>query len=324
MIETGIIGLGNMGTLHGKLLKANPEVRIAGVADLDPARVRQAAAMFDCAGYESVEALLRSSIELVFITVPNTSHAGLACEAMESGADVFVEKPLATSLKDADRVAKSQRESGRRLFVGYNRGFAPVYRGAKRIVDGVSFKPTHVNIIQNDGDMRDPPWLTDVAMTGGFMYDTTVHFLDMARYLLGEITEIRALGRATCYPIPDDFVVQLRLSSGVFGVITTCGHASWISPFERVQVVGDHQSVITEELDQLRYSASLGAVIDGRDYSKLSHNDKWGYAAMHRHIFEVISSGVPCINALSEGYRGVELIEACHRSAAKDGEIISL
>jgi myo-inositol 2-dehydrogenase/D-chiro-inositol 1-dehydrogenase len=161
-------------------------------------------------------------------------------------------------------------------------------------------------------------------MTGGFMYDTTVHFLDMARYLLGEIVELRALGKAFFYPIPDDFVVQLRFAGGAFGAITTCGHASWISPFERVQVVGDHASVITEELDSLRYSASLGAVIEGKDFSKLAHNDKWGYAAMHGHVFDVLKNNTPCLNGFAEGQRVVELIEACHRSAAHDGEVIRL
>jgi myo-inositol 2-dehydrogenase/D-chiro-inositol 1-dehydrogenase len=325
MIRTGIIGLGTMGTLHGKLLQQNAQVEIAGVADVDPAKVRTASELFSCPGHATAGALLAGGLDLAFITVPNTKHATLACAALERGIDVFVEKPLATSLADARRVAAAQRKSGRRLFVGYNRRFAPVYREAKRIVDDAAFRPTHLNMIQNDGDMRDPPWLTDVTMTGGFMYDTTVHFLDMARYLLGEIVEIRALGKGWFYPIPDDFVVQLRFASGAYGTITTCGHASWISPFERVQVVGDHRSVITEELDELRCSPCLGAVVEGRNYSKLPHNDKWGYAAMHGHLFEVLGEAtVACLNGLSEGLRGVELIEACHRSAAGDGQIIRL
>ncbi len=322
MLRTGIIGCGTMGTLHGKLLQQNPDVRLVGTADIDPARAMEAAALFRCPRYDNADALLASDLDLVFVTVPNTKHADLAVRALKRGLHVFVEKPLATNLEDAQRVGEALEKSGTRLFVGYNRRFAPVYREARRIVSAAAFKPAHVNIIQNDGDMANPPWLTDVSMTGGFMYDTTVHFLDMARYLLGEIVELRALGKAFFYPIPDDFVVQLRFADGAFGVITTCGHASWISPFERVQVVGNHASVITEELDTLRHSASLGAVIEGRDYSKLTHNDKWGYAAMHGHVFDVLKSGASCLNGFSEGYRAVELIEACHRSAAHDGEVI--
>jgi myo-inositol 2-dehydrogenase/D-chiro-inositol 1-dehydrogenase len=324
MRKTGIVGCGTMGMLHGKLLRQNPEVAIAGVADSNPARAGEAAAFFGCRSYGSAEALFESGIDLVFVTVPNTSHAVLAIRALEKGLDVFVEKPLATRLEDARQAVEAQKRSGRRLFVGYNRRFAPVYVEARRIAGRPAFRPAQVNITQNDGDMLNPPWLTDIALTGGFLYDTTVHFLDMARYLMGEITEVRALGKAFFYPIPDDFVIQLRFAGGAFGAITTCGHASWISPFERVQVVGDHQSLITEELDRLHSSPSLGAVVEGRDYSKLPHNDKWGYAAMHRHIFEVLKNGGECRNGIAEGYRGVELIEACQKSAAGDGQIIRL
>jgi myo-inositol 2-dehydrogenase/D-chiro-inositol 1-dehydrogenase len=170
--------------------------------------------------------------------------------------------------------------------------------------------------------MQNPPWLTDIKMTGGFMYDTTVHFLDMVLYLLGEITEIRALGKAFFYPIVDGFVIQFKLKSGAIGVITSCGHASWISPFERVQIVGDHKSVITEELDKLVYSPALGAVISGNDYSKLEREEKWGYRQMHDHIFECLKNSVKSLNGLYEGYRVVELIESCYKSAGASGEVI--
>lgn len=311
-----------MGLLHGKLLKARKGVTVAGVTDMNPERGREAAAALGCKLHPSVDDLLGAGLDMVFITVPNTKHAELTLKGLQAGLDVFVEKPLATSLKDAALVRDAEKKSGRRVFIGYNRRFAPVYETARKIVADTGFKPANVNIIQNDGDMQNPPWLTDVAMTGGFMYDTTVHFLDMALYLLGEITELRALGRNFFYPIVDSFVVQLKFANGAYGAITSCGHASWISPFERVQVVGDHKSVITEELDTLHYSPALGAIVDSHGYGKLEHNVKWGYAQMHDHIFSCLEKGDGCINGVREGYRVVELIEACYQSAAADGAII--
>ena len=155
------------------------------------------------------------------------------------------------------------------------------------------------------------------------VYDTTVHFLDMARYLLGDICEIRALGAASFYPIEDGFAVQMKFKSGAYGVISSCGYASWISPFERVQVVGDHKSVITEELDSYRYSSALGAVVEGREFSTLEHDVKWGYAQMHDHMFnECIFGGAAPKNSVDDGYKVVELIEACYESARADGKII--
>jgi myo-inositol 2-dehydrogenase/D-chiro-inositol 1-dehydrogenase len=322
-MKVGIIGLGNMGQLHGTLLEKRQGITVTGVTDIDAKRREQAAEKFNCTAYLSVDSLLDSGIDMVFITVPNTRHGSLAAQALRKGIHVFVEKPLATSLEDAAAVKEAVKRSGKRIFVGYNRRFAPVYVKARELINQASFSPANINIIQNDGDMQNPPWLTDIKMTGGFMYDTTVHFLDMVQYLLGEITELRALGKAFFYSIVDGFVVQFKLKSGAIGVITSCGHASWISPFERVQIVGDHKSVITEELDKLVYSPALGAVIDGQDYSKLEREEKWGYAQMHDHIFSSLKNGSRALNGLYEGYRVVELIEACYKSSAKDGEIIS-
>lgn len=322
-MKIGIIGVGNMGQRHAGLIQSNPRLELYGMTDMDAARAKSAAASFGCRAFESVEDLLASEVEMVFITVPNTAHGPLCLQALNAGKHVFVEKPLATSLQDAKAIRDLQKETGLHVFVGYNRRFAPVYLEAKAKVSQPDFKPVNVNIIQNDGDMQNPPWLTDIKMTGGFMYDTTVHFLDMARYLLGDICELRALGAASFYPIEDGFAVQLRFKSGAFGVISSCGYASWISPFERVQVVGDHKSVITEELDTCRYSGGLGAVVEGKEFSTLEHNEKWGYAQMHEHMFnECIFGGAAPKNSVEDGYRVVELIEACYESARAGGSVI--
>ena len=322
-MDIGIIGGGNMGVLHGGLINKNKNLKLAAVFDNSAEKGEAAARLLDTVYTGTMEELFKKC-EMVFITVPNTAHAELAVKALEAGKHVFVEKPLATNLADAEKVMKAADKAGRRVFVGHNRRFAPVYKEARDIISGGGFKPSNINIIQNDGDMLEPAWLTDIKMTGGFMYDTTVHFLDMARYLMGEVTELRALGKAVCYPIADDFAVLLTFKNGGHGVITTCGHASWISPFERVQVVGDHKSVITEELDSLRYSPGLGKIVEGRDYSKLSHEEKWGYAAMHEHMFNALKTGTEAQNSMTDGYMTVELIEACHRSAGQNGEPVRI
>lgn len=322
-MKIGIIGVGNMGQLHAGLIKSNPRLELYGMTDVNTARAKEVAQSFGCAAFDSVEELLKSEVDMVFITVPNTAHGPLCIQALNAGKHVFVEKPLATNIQDAKAIKELQAKTGLHVFVGYNRRFAPVYLEAKKTISQDDFKPVNINIIQNDGDMQNPAWLTDIKMTGGFMYDTTVHFLDMARYLLGDICELRALGAASFYPIEDGFAIQMKFKSGAFGVISSCGYASWISPFERVQVVGDHKSVITEELDSYRYSSGLGAVVQGKQFATLEHNVKWGYVQMHDHMFnECILGGMAARNDVNDGYKVVELIEACYESARENGKII--
>ncbi len=322
-MKIGIIGGGNMGLLHGKLINSNIELTLSALYDTFKEKGEASAKELGTKFVETLDELF-DNCEMVFITVPNTMHADLAISALKAKKHVFVEKPLATSIEDAKKVMEASEKSGKRVFVGYNRRFAPVYKKAKDLIFDDKFKPSNINIIQNDGDMINPPWLTDVKMTGGFMYDTTVHFLDMARYLMGEITEIRALGKAACYPIIDDFAVLITFENGNYGVISTCGHASWISPFERVQVVGDHTSIITEELDSLRFSPGLNKVIDAKDFSKLPHEEKWGYKFMHEHMFDALKNNKEALNDIKDGYIGVKLMEACYESASKNGQLIKM
>lgn len=320
MIQIGVIGAGNMGKLHASLITKGGHGKVTAVYDMDGARATALAKEHGAKACDSIDELLGSGIGMVYIAVPNTQHAPLAKRALEAGLDVFVEKPFATSVADAEALLEAKRKSGKRLFVGLNRRFAPVYAEARRLATAPDFKAVNINIIQNDGDMMNPPWATDVKLTGGFMYDTTVHFLDMAEFLMGPIAEVSALSSKAFYPIEDGFAILLKFEGGRFGVISTCGYASWMSPFERVQVVGDHRTLVTEELDSIRSSPGLGAVVEAREYAKLPYEEKWGYVQMHAHLFGALASGKPALNDAEVGARTIRLIAACEESAAAGGK----
>lgn len=325
-LRGGIIGTGMMGRTHAKLATESGKVEIVAVFDAVFDRAETLAAQYHAKPFGDLDEMLDYGVDIVYIAVPNNFHAPLTIHCLDRGVNVFCEKPLCTSLADAAKLKEAVERSGKRLFVGHNRRFAPVYLAAKQTIQQPDFKPTSVNIIQNDGDMGGSVWAADFVNIGGFLYDTTVHFLDMAEYLVDEICEVRALGMSACYEgIDDDFVIQFRYKGGGHGAITSCGHASWISPFERVQVVGDHRSVITEELDSFRYCPGLSKTITAEGYEKLPFEVKWGYQPMHEHMYECLEKGVPALNdGISAGIRSVALVEACYRSAARYGEAIQV
>jgi myo-inositol 2-dehydrogenase/D-chiro-inositol 1-dehydrogenase len=323
-INVGIIGAGTMGGVHARIADKIGRVEVASVFDVDRMRAEQLAGQYNSRAFTDLDEMLKSEIEMVFVCVPNRLHAQVSIRALEAGKHVFCEKPLAISVGEALQIRNSAEKLGRKVFVGLNRRFSPIYVQAKKAVSASGFKPAHINIIQNDGDMMGCVWSADLKNMGGFLFDTTVHFLDMAEYLLGEIQEVRALGMAACYELQDDFVIQLKFGNGMLGAITTCGHASWIFPFERVQVVGDHRSVITEELDVYRYSPGLNKTIEAFDYSKLPFDEKWGYQAMHYHMYDVLEKEIPLVNGIEQGIRSVALVEACYRSVDANGAVIDV
>lgn len=325
-LRGGIIGTGTMGGIHAKLASESGKVEIVAIFDVVFSRAEAFAEKYGAKPFGNLQDMLDYGVDIVYIAVPNNFHAGLVISCLDHGVHVFCEKPLATSVEDAKKIQEAVARSGKRLFVGHNRRFAPVYAAAKEAVSNTEYKPSSINIIQNDGDMAGSVWAVDFVNLGGFLYDTTIHLLDMAEYLMGEICQVRALGISACYEgIDDDFVIMLQFKNGGHGAITSNGHASWISPFERVLVVGDHKSVITEELDVYKHSPGLSKPISCEDFSKLPFEVKWGYAPMHDHMYACLESGAPALNdGAAAGVRAVKLVEACYRSAAEGGRAVEI
>lgn len=323
MLKMAIIGSGAMGRIHAGIINASKRAKVAYVFDTVKERAEELALAFGAKPLTKMEELCARDIDMAFVCVPNKLHAQVAIQILRAGINVFSEKPMATNIADAQAMADAAKDSQSRLFVGHNRRFAPVYRQARDTVIQRDYMPHNINIIQNDGDMggEGSIWAADFKNLGGFLYDTTIHFLDMAEYLMGEIESISALGKSACYPVDDDFVIQMKFKSGSLGVISSCGHASWIFPFERVQVAGDHKSVITEELDSYRYCPGLSARIEAYDYTGLSFEKKWGYEDMHIHMYDALENDLPALNDGEVGLRAVKLVETCHDSIAANGAV---
>jgi predicted dehydrogenase len=118
MIRAIVAGLGNMGRSHALALHGHPGVELVGVVNRSPVDLPEALA--NVARYtEYHEALKATSPDLVCIATYTDSHAGYAIAAMQAGAHVFVEKPLAATVAEARRVVAKAQETGRKLVVGY-------------------------------------------------------------------------------------------------------------------------------------------------------------------------------------------------------------
>jgi predicted dehydrogenase len=117
MIRTLVVGLGQMGRSHALAYHANPGFEIVGLVNRSPMTLPD-----DLQGYpvlESFAAGLALKPDLVSINSYTDTHADLACAAMEAGAHVFVEKPLAATVADAERVVATARRTHRKLVIGY-------------------------------------------------------------------------------------------------------------------------------------------------------------------------------------------------------------
>jgi myo-inositol 2-dehydrogenase/D-chiro-inositol 1-dehydrogenase len=313
-LRVGIVGAGHMGQLHAEVLSADERVQITGVADLAARRGEELARKLGAEAFSSTEELLASGIEALYITTPNTTHAEPTLQALSRGVHVFCEKPFATSMKEADAIIRAYRGAAAVYQGGHNRRYAPAYRFLRQRIDD-GFTPFLVTIKMNDGDLKDPPWLSDRKATGGFLYETTIHLLDIGVWLMGDVVEIRALAKANLYPDLVDWAILLSFRDGRMGTLTSSGHASWHGPTERVEIVGDHALLVTEGLDSALYSAGRSEPVVSHGYAQLPPNEKWGYVQEDRAFVDAVLSHGEIGFSAGDGWKIVRLIEACYESA---------
>ena len=158
----------------------------------------------------------------------------------------------------------------------------------------------------------------------GCIYDKGIHLLDMARWLLGPIDEVRCLARSSCYPDLDDAVALLRSRGGAIVTFSACGHATWTAPTERVELFGDHATAVTEGFERLVHAPGLGRSTAMHDFRALPYEQRLGYEQEEQAFLEAIVSGRPTPVSAEDGYRACELVDACYRSAAADGTPVRL
>ena len=313
-LKVGILGAGHMGSVHAAILAKNKRVQITGVADLLQEKREDLAQRVGAKPFSDVDSILDSGIDVLYITTPNTTHTEPTLKALQRGVHVFCEKPFATSIEEADRIVEAFGKSGVVYQGGHNRRFAPNYSFVKeRIEQG--FTPFMANIKMNDGDLKDPPWLSDRKKTGGFLYETTIHLLDLALWLMGDAVEVRAVAKANLYPDLVDWAILLVFDQERMGVLTSSGHASWHAPTERVEIVGDHASLITEGLDLAIHSRGLAQPVESVSFAQLPDESKWGYVQENDAFVSSILANRPSLFSVEEGLKIVRLIDACYRSA---------
>jgi myo-inositol 2-dehydrogenase/D-chiro-inositol 1-dehydrogenase len=313
-IRIAIIGAGHMGRIHAQNLCRDQRVQLVAVEDIVPGSAQKAAAEYGCEACASLAEIFEQKPDAVYVTTPNALHLEPVIAALERGVHVFSEKPMATNLKEAKEILDAVERSGLIYQIGFNRRFAPVYKFARdRIAQG--FVPYSANVKMNRGELLNPSWVGNTALTGGFLYESTIHLLDMIRWLMGEVAEVYCRAEANVYKELDDWSAIFTFESGHHAVFSSCAHSAWAFPFEKVDLYGEHASIVTEEMEKVTYSPGLQKEIVTRDCFQLPMADKWGYIEEDKLFVDaLLGEGFPPVKAL-DGYRAVELAEAMYRSA---------
>jgi len=226
-IKVGLVGLGRLGRIYARDLATRiPETRLSAVADPDEAALAEVSATYDARPHHDPEALFQDSeVEAIVIASPTHTHAALTVAASGTGKPIFCEKPPALSLAETARMKTAVSRPGVFFQMGFMRRFDPGYAAAKRKVqDGLIGTP-----VVFKSSSRDPHRTTleyaNPKSSGGMIMDMGIHDFDLARFFMGEVRSVTAVGGTLAYPELktvgdiDNAIVSLVFSDDRIGVV---------------------------------------------------------------------------------------------------------
>ncbi len=317
-VRIGIVGTGYVGNVHGRIYSRDERTEIAALFDIVPERAARTAKTIGGKVCTSREELLENC-DAVLVTAPNKTHKDIALAAIAAGKHVFCEKPFSIGIEDAAELRDAANASNGVFQVGHNRRFAPVYATLKELLRNDVTHSAHIKM--NRGELKNPVWTGDVNVTGGFLYETTIHLFDMMRFQFGEIEELVAYGSQHEYPEIDEFSIIFKFKSGFHCTFASSSDASWHFPFERIEVFCHHRTIMTEEMERLLDSRGMDANFETTSFHMTEKEEKWGYVQEDRAFIDAILNNTPPPVTAEDGFKSVELVESVYK-AISTGERI--
>lgn len=317
-IKIGIIGTGYMGGTHAGIFARDERCEVAALYDIRLERSARVSRFTGARVLDNAEQVIEAS-DAIIITTPNTRHVELAIMAANAGKHVLCEKPMATKLEEAKLVLEAANNSKAVFQVGHNRRYAPVYQKLKEFLS--TDTPHSAHIKMNRGELQNPEWTSDTSITGGFLYETTIHLFDMMRFQFGEIAEIIAVGSQRTYSEIDNFSVLIRFQSGFHATFCSAADASWNFPFERVEVFCRHRTILTQEMENISDNRGTAPEHTHFSFHLANKEERWGYTQEDAAFLDaILNETEPPVTAF-DGYKSVELVEACYK-AVRTGETV--
>lgn len=289
-INLGVIGCGYWGPNLIRNFSSLSTCNLTVASDISDGRLKFINNEFPnikvTRSYEEI--LSDKNIDAVCIATPVNSHASISIEALRSGKHVFVEKPMAGSLKEAEEMSETARQTGRKLAVGHVFQFAPAVRKIKQLIDenriGKIYHITSTRI-----NLGPPKTEVDV------IWDLGSHDFSIILYLLGVFPK-KITSSRDHYPfgfssndklkLTNNAHVDLSFESGISAHV----HLSWLSANKTryMQIFGEKGTIVYDEMLALDGKVKLyGTGTDNRIGAKESDSKSLSYKTGDIHVFEL-------------------------------------
>jgi len=340
IVTFAICGFGRIGKRHAKIIDTYEGAELGALIDIVHDVSDEALELgYACPVYTGIEEFLENdgnASDAVIIATPNGTHTPIALKALEKGYHVVIEKPMALTKADSEKVIFKALKVNRQIFVVKQNRFSPTSKWLKEIVDkgilgDINMVQTNCYWNRDERYYKPGDWHGTAELDGGTLFTQFGHFIDILYWIFGDFKDIRAklynFNHQGMIEFEDSGVVQFsfeRGGIGCFNYSTSC----WGQNMESsITVIGSRGSVKVggQYMDRVEYCKvkdyempELPETNPPNDYGPYK-----GSAANHHYIIENVvntlnGNGSITANAL-EGMKVVEIIEKIYENRVEGG-----
>ena len=258
-LKSGIVGCGKVAGIHAAALTSISRSAFTAVCSRDEIKASQFASKYHVRSYTDVsDMVLKEKLDVVVICTPHPAHREPAILALKAGANVLIEKPLASSLEDCDAMLTAARESGKQIgMISQRRFYAPCLRLKNAVDSGKIGKPSLGIVLmfgwRNEAYYNSDPWRGSWKDEGGgVLVNQSPHQLDLLQWFMGgEIDEIYGIWKNLNHPyieVEDTALAILKFKNGgVANIIVSNSQKPGI--YGKVHIHGDNGASVGVQTD---------------------------------------------------------------------------
>ncbi|MDD4169951.1 MAG: Gfo/Idh/MocA family oxidoreductase [Desulfotomaculaceae bacterium] len=251
-IKFALTGCGNMAAKHAEAIAALPDCELAAVYDIDQAPLQQFAGKYGARAYADYLLLLEDpDLDVISICTPSGLHASMGVAAARAGKNVLVEKPMALSLDDADRLIEACEKAAVTLGVVHQNRFKPAILRLNRAMEEGRFgKVMHANATvrwnRNKDYYEQKTWRRLKDMGGGVLLNQAIHNIDLLQWMMGRVVSVFGYTAANLGLTEgeDVGVAVLRFAGGGLGIVEASSAVYPRSLEETISIFGEKGTVI--------------------------------------------------------------------------------
>ncbi len=339
MLNIVLIGCGRIAVRHAELLGAGliNGAKLVAVCDIDKNKAEKFGSKYGVNYYDSFQEMMKieQNIDAVSILTPSGMHAEHTIALATYKKHIIVEKPMALTLEDADKMIRVCDENGIRLFViKQNRYNLPVVKLREALITGRFGKlvmgTVRIRWCRDQRYYDQDEWRGTWAMDGGVFTNQASHHVDLLEWLMGDVESVFAKSATQLVDIEveDTGVALLKFKSGALGVVeaTTATRPNDLEG--SISILGEKGSVEIGgfAVNEIRHWSFKDGIeedeIVKRDFST-NPPDVYGFGhkAYYEHVVDCIENGGKALVDGLEGRRSLELIMAIYESIETGEEV---